>query len=153
VSARAPNTPGIFGYAAGVAVSCVVFGLLFMLPSLQFYDVGDSVSVLMLYVPICSVTAAALGVPVWLPGVLLVHVTCTRVVHQVAHVAVAGLAGLALGLAASPVLTLGLGYGGHVYVAVAVGVAAAAGRAAVVPLVHSRQRLAAAGRLTGTARW
>lgn len=149
---RTPNTPGIFGYVAGVGVSCLVFGLLFMLPSLRYYDVLDGLSVLALYVPLCALAAATFGAMAWVPAVLLVHVSCRSVRGQAVHVVVAGLIGAAAAL--PPIgLTGGLGYGSWAYRVLAVGLSAAAGRAAVVPLVSSRRRLALAGRLTGTARW
>ncbi|MFL6023847.1 MAG: hypothetical protein ACJ72O_10955 [Marmoricola sp.] len=148
---RPPNTPGIVGYAAGIGVSCVLFGLLFMLPSLQFYDVADGLAVLALYVPMCALAAASFGVLAWAPATLLLHVSCRSVSVQAVHVVVAGLLGAVA--ARVPLGIVHVGYGSRTYDVLVVGISAALGRAAVVPLVISRRRLAAQGHLTGTARW
>lgn len=135
-----PNTPGAVGYVAGVGISCAVFAVLLVAPALRFYDLGDALAVLMIYVPLGGVAAATVGAAVWAPGVLLLHLACRRAPSQLLHVAVAGLAGIAFVL---PLLrTTGLerlGEAGPAYLVIAVGVAAASGRLAVIPLVRARR--------------
>lgn len=139
---QSPNTPGIVGYAAGVGVSDLVCAPLLMAPALvEAHGLGDVLSSIV-FLPIAAVLVAVYGAPVAVIGAVLVDRVCSRVKDQKVHVAVAAIAGILTTLWYAHVTDLG-GLGPNpASVAVAVGCAAAIGRAAVIPLVRSRRRLA-----------
>jgi hypothetical protein len=147
---RQPNTPGSLGYVLGALASFVCCTPLLLVPAL--FD-GGSIGDAIMYFPIGLVIVAVCGSPVAVAGVVVVQVLCSRVDAQLPHVLVAGLAGF--GFTLLYVRAFGVDDPGlaTVVLAAVVAVAAGFGRAAVIPLVESRRRLAAQGRLTGTARW
>ncbi len=127
------NTPGAGGYLLAVLVSDFVFALLLGLGALVEGDVEAFFGGVVLF----TVITIFYSIPFAVPGVLAVHFCCRTVTSQVAHVAVAGAAGLLAGLLAEVVL-----FGGEAasWLVLAVGVATATGRAAVIPLVPAVRR-------------
>jgi hypothetical protein len=136
-----PNTPGLAGYLLGVCVSDAVCAVLLMVPAL--FEVGPHPTILLalaLYSPFAMVEVAVFGLPVAIVGVVGLHILCRPVAAQGVHVAVAGVLGFGVALCYAGATHLG-GYGpAPLVVAGATGIAAATGRAAVIPLVHSRRR-------------
>lgn len=143
-----PNTPGFFGYVVAVLVSFVAFGFLVgFFAMLSAADPLAGLAILLLYAPMAAAVAGTYGLPVALAGAALVALGLRRVAPQPVHVLGAGLVGLVL----TPVYLSLVGLADDdsiLMLSVAVGLAAALGRLAVVPLVRSRRRLDAEGRLT-----
>ena len=139
---RRPSTPGLTGYLAGWAVSCLVMiggsaGIALADPSAD-QPLLDALAVLALgsfWVPMYSLPFALVGIP-------LVHLACRRVDAQWVHVVAAGAAGL-LPMVLVRQMT-GEWIGGFALIALCT----AAGRLAVVPIVRQR-RDSAAPRATG----
>lgn len=149
---RRPNGPGVLGYVVAALASFAAFGTLVGLVAMfAADDPAGALAILVIYVPVATLVAGTFGLPVAVVGSVLLALCLRDVGGQGWHVLTAGALGVVLTLAYFAVL--GDVSGVPIVLASAVGVAAAVGRLAVVPLVSSRRRLAAEGRLTGTARW
>ncbi len=132
MSAHVVNTPGVGGYVAAWATSVVVFALVLQL-SLEPGPVPPQ-SVLWILVILMPTSA-----PFACAGILLVHYVCRGERRQSLHVLVAGTAGAMAGGFVTLV---------SVYLVVLIPVIAAStaiGRAAVIPLVWRRRRVAVSG--------
>lgn len=136
------NTPGLAGYLAAWALSCVAMvgglaGTALADPTTdQPLETALTWLVLgSLYVPLYSLPFALVGVP-------LVHLLCRRVPRQWVHAVAAGAAGLL------PMAAMGLLTGEWVWTWGAIAGCTALGRWAVVPMVRRRRdsaRIAATG--------
>ena len=148
--AREPNTPGFFGYLLG---SVIAFGVAALLLLAAGISDGGTAAAALLYLPIAVVVVGIFGAPVAVVGFGLVQLFCSRVRAQPVHVTVAAVVGVALAWAYGTLTDVAAAGPNLGWVVLAVGVGAGTGRAAVIPLVRSRRRLAAVGQLRGTARW
>lgn len=148
-----PHTPGILGYLLALIVSWLVFAVFVVVPGAAATgDPLNALGALIVYVPIVMIAGAIYGLPIAVAGVIVVHLLCFQARDQWIHVLAAGLIGIALAAVQFHWFLNGPP-GWSTVMALVVGLAAAVGRLAVLPLVTSRRRLAAQGRLTGTARW
>ena len=132
------GSPGFWGYVVAVVVSAGVLGvvtLLGALPDVIRGDGSEDLLVLPLGAVLVAMFALIYAVPLAPPGVLLVHLLCLRVRHQVVHVLAAGLAGAGAAL----VWVGAVDAGSPGWFPFQLAVATACGRAAVVPLARRRQ--------------
>lgn len=139
---RRPSTPGLAGYLAAWAVSCLVTvagaaGIALADPSAD-QPLLDALAVLALgsfWVPVYSLPFAVVGIP-------LVHLACRRVDAQWVHVAAAVAAGLL------PAVAIRQMTGEWIWAWASIAVCTGLGRLAVVPMVRRRRdsaRVAATG--------
>lgn len=134
---RRPSTPGLAGYLAAWALSCLVTvagaaGIALADPSAD-QPLLDALVVLTLgsfWVPLYSLPFAVVGIP-------LVHLACRRVEAQWVHVVAAGAAGLL------PALAVRLMTGEWIWAWASIAACTALGRLAVVPMVRQRRDSAA----------
>lgn len=131
-----PHTPGLAGYLAAWALSCVVMvegaATIALADPAADQPLRDALAVLGLgcfWVPMYSLPFAVIGIP-------LVHLACRRARAQWVHVVGAGLAGLL------PVVAVRLLAGEWVWTWGAVAACTAIGRLAVVPMVWHRRNSA-----------